>query len=347
LLLRIHAERVSFFLSRERGWNVFDIVVVLTAVVEATVHWYEVFSDTTSVARTFLRKFSMLRVIRLLRVISHTRNVRVIRFIRELRLMVFSLTGTLKSLMWAIVLLFIILLVFGVFFTDGAMTYLVQNPSLTAEATSGLRMHFGSLFRATVSLFMAMSGGEDWGNIWRVLEPMPFEYQAAFLAFVTFAILALLNVVTAVFVEAAMLVSQNDKELVVLEEIESKGEFTSMMQQVFEELDTNDSGALSLEEFEKHIEDEKLTAFLGSFDLDVSQVRTLFTLLDVDRTGEVDLDEFVSGCLRLKGGAKSLDMAILKYQVEWILHNIVSWEKKFDVLLVGHNAEKLSSETAK
>merc|ERR1719498_38838 len=189
-------------------------------------------------------------------------------------------------------------------------------------------MHFGSLSKASVSLFMAMSGGEDWGNIWRVLEPMPFEYQLAFLAFVSFAILALLNVVTAVFVEAAIQVSQNDKELVVLEEIESKGTMRAMMEQVFEELDTNDSGALSLEEFEKHIEDEKLTAFLSSFDLDVSQVRTLFTLLDVDRTGEVDLDEFVSGCLRLKGGAKSLDMAILKYQVEWILHNIIAWDKK-------------------
>merc|ERR1719158_894452 len=102
------------------------------------------------------------------------------------------------------------------------------------------------------------------------------------------------------------------------------------MEQVFEELDTNDSGALSLGEFEKHIEDEKLAAF----DLDVSQVRTLFTLLDVDRTGEVDLDEFVSGCLRLKGGAKSLDMAILKYQVEWILHNIITWDKKLAGLAV-------------
>lgn len=332
LLLRIHSERMSFFLSRERGWNTFDIVVVLTAVIEVIVHWYEMFSGTTSFARAFLRRTSMLRIIRLMRVVTHCRNVRVIRFIRELRLMVFSLTGTLKSLMWAIVLMVIVLLVFGVFFTDGAITYLVEHPSLAASTTADLRAHFGSLSSAIVSLYMAMSGGEDWGGIWHVLEPLPHEYQGAFLAFITFAILALLNVVTAVFVEAAMQVSQNDKELVVMEEIASKGEFVSVMQQVFAELDTNDSGALSLEEFEKHIEDEKLTAFLSSFGLDVSQVRTLFTLLDVDRTGEVDLDEFVSGCLRLKGGAKSLDMAILKYQVEWILHNIVSWEKKFLVL---------------
>jgi hypothetical protein len=330
LLLRIHTYRCHFFF----GWgNIFDILVVLTAVVEVIVHWYEIFSDTTSMARTFLRKFSMLRIIRLLRVISHTRAVGVIRFIRELRLMVFSLTGTLKSLAWAIVLLFIILLVFGVFFTDGAVTHLIQNPTLSSDSRADLSEHFGTLWRAGISLFMSMSGGEDWGNILAVLKPLPYEYQLTFLGFVTFAILALLNVITAVFVEAAMQVSQNDKELVVLEEMKNKDEFMAIMQQVFEELDTNDSGALSLQEFEKHIEDEKLTAFLKSFDLDVSQVRTLFTLLDVDRTGEVDLDEFVSGCMRLKGGAKSLDMAILKYQVEWIMHNFMLWDKKFDFAL--------------
>jgi len=333
LLLRIHVERSQFLKSREKGWNVFDIVVVSTAVVEVIVQWYELSSGTTSHATAFLRKFSMLRIVRLLRVISHTRAVRVIRFIRELRLMVFSLTGTLKSLTWAIVLMVIILLVFGVFFTDGVVTHLVQNPSLSTNTTEDLRLHFGTLSQATVSLYMAMSGGEDWGNLFRVLQPLPREYQGAFLVFITFAILALLNVVTAVFVEAAMQVSQNDKQLVVMEEMESKGEFIAMMQQVFEELDTNDSGALSLEEFEKHIEDEKLTAFLSSFGLDVGEVRTLFTLLDVDRTGEVDLEEFVSGCLRLKGGAKSLDMAILKYQVEFILHNIQDSGKKIDDLI--------------
>lgn len=329
LLLRIHTER-ALFLSREKGWNLFDCFVVLTAVVEVLVHWYEILSGTVSFARAFLRKLTMLRIIRLLRVISHTRAAGVIRFIRELRLMVFSITGTLKSLTWAIVLLTIILLVFGVFFTDGAVTYLVQNPGLSTESTSDLRLHFGSLTKATVTLYMAMSGGEDWGNVFRILQRLPGEYQWAFLGFITFAILALLNVVTAVFVEAAMKVYENDKELVVLEEMESKKEFVQVMQQVFQELDTNDSGALSLDEFEKHIEDAKLTAFLSSVGLDVSEVCTLFSLLDVDRTGEVDLDEFVQGCLRLKGGAKSMDMAILKYQVEWILHNVMSMEKRLD-----------------
>jgi len=94
------------------------------------------------------------------------------------------------------------------------------------------------------------------------------------------------------------------------------------MQRVFEELDANDSGTITLDEFEKQIQDENILSYLSSLELDIDQVRTLLTLLDRDQNGEVDIEEFITGCLRLKGGAKSLDMAILQYQIEWILHTV-------------------------
>merc|ERR1712187_202507 len=103
--------------------------------------------------------------------------------------------------------------------------------------------------------------------------------------------------------------------------MEHKVEFVETLQRVFEELDSNGSGTLSLAEFELQIQDENIMAFLSTLEFDIDQVRTLLTLLDLDQNGEVDIEEFITGCLRLKGGAKSLDMAILQYQVEWILHN--------------------------
>jgi len=166
---------------------------------------------------------------------------------------------------------------------------------------------------------MAMTGGEDWGNILVSLEPLAPEYRMLFLVFITFTVLALLNLVTAVFINAAMQRSQNDREFAVQQELENKEELSVIIQQVFLELDVNSSGSLSIEEFEKHIEDEKITAYLRSRGIDIGQVRTLFTLLDVDQTGDVSMDEFVSGILRLKGGATSMDLAVLTYQVEYIM----------------------------
>jgi len=345
VILRLLAERQYFFLSKERGWNAFDVFVSLTAAAEVAVYLYECAVDSTATKnwRIFLRRFSMLRILRLLEVIRKTRAIRVMRFIRELRLMVFSITGSLKSLFWAVVLMLIILLVFGVFFTDGAIAYCVQHDVMEAAETRDLRKYFGTLSAATVSLYMAMSGGEDWNGLLQTLDPLPSEYRYLFLAFITFAILALMNVVTAVFVGTAMQQSQADRELVVQQELEQKGEFVTLMQQVFDELDTNSSGALSLEEFEKHIEDEKILAYLRTQQIDISQVRTLFTLLDVDCTGEVDIDEFVGGCLRLRGGATSMDLAVLKYQVEWILHNVQTLQKSVGELhSVGKGPQRMA-----
>merc|ERR1712232_146910 len=39
-----------------------------------------------------------------------------------------------------------------------------------------------------------------------------------------------------------------------------------------------------------------------------TDARSLFDLLDKDSSGEVDIDEFCEGCLRLKGEAKSFDI---------------------------------------
>jgi len=322
-VLRILADRIDFFTSKEWTWNVIDVLVALVGFVETIVSICQYATSSRSPARVFFRQLSMLRLLRLVRIIRATRSARIIRFIRELRLMIYSLVGTVKSFGWSIVFLLCFLFVSGVFFADGAITYCVQRSKKDSEATTQLRIFFGSLSSAMVSLFKAMSGGEDWGNILDSLEDLSWAYRMFFLVFIAFAVLALLNVITAVFVEAAVQMSQNDRELVVLAEMESKEELISIMQCVFNELDTNDSGALSLDEFERHIDDEKIVAFLNSMGLDVSQVRILFTLLDVDWTGEVDMEEFVTGCLRLKGGAKSLDMAVLIYQVEWIVHHLM------------------------
>merc|ERR1712150_152935 len=105
-------------------------------------------------------------------------------------------------------------------------------------------------------------------------------------------------------------------------ELESKDELVRVIQEVFMELDANQSGSLTIEEFQKHIEDDKIQAVFRSRQIDLGQVQTLFFLLDVDETGDVDMEEFAQGVLRLKGGATSMDLAVLTYRVEHILHRI-------------------------
>mmetsp|Transcript_5752 Transcript_5752/g.10355 ORF Transcript_5752/g.10355 Transcript_5752/m.10355 type:complete len:762 (-) Transcript_5752:111-2396(-) len=330
LVLRLTAEKKQFFMSREWAWNVFDCVVVAIAVIETLIHWVQRATGTYSLVGIVLGKFSMLRILRLLRVIRAARFIRTSRFFRELRIMVCSLTGAMRTLVWSVVLMVTVVALCGVFFTDGAVAFRLQQEETTeksVEEEAALRHFFSTLSTTTVSLYMAMSGGVDWGDIWRALRPMPSEYRAAFISFITFSIFALLNVVAAVFVETAMQRSQNDRELLVQQEIEQKLEFVDTMQRVFEELDQDGNGSLTLEEFEAQLDDDHILSFMSTLELDIDQVRTLVTLLDKDGSGTVEIEEFIEGCLKLKGGAKSLDMAILQFQVEYILTNLTNLSK--------------------
>merc|ERR1712125_135874 len=79
------------------------------------------------------------------------------------------------------------------------------------------------------------------------------------------------------------------------------------------EADKDGDGTLSWEEFEEYLCDSRVAAYLGSLGLDSSIAKTLFVLLDVDDTNSVGIDEFVNGCSRLKGQARSLDVNMLLY----------------------------------
>merc|ERR1712080_276550 len=55
---------------------------------------------------------------------------------------------------------------------------------------------------------------------------------------------------------------------------------------------------------------------------DIHQAKGLFDLLDQDGSGNVDTVEFVSGCLRLRGNAKALDMSLHMRQMMDMLAKI-------------------------
>eukprot|EP00746_Dinoflagellata_sp_MGD_P094592 gnl/MRDRNA2_/MRDRNA2_376557_c0_seq1.p1 gnl/MRDRNA2_/MRDRNA2_376557_c0~~gnl/MRDRNA2_/MRDRNA2_376557_c0_seq1.p1 ORF type:complete len:161 (-),score=28.57 gnl/MRDRNA2_/MRDRNA2_376557_c0_seq1:33-515(-) len=61
----------------------------------------------------------------------------------------------------------------------------------------------------------------------------------------------------------------------------------------------------------------------------------LFSLLDFDNSGSVDIDEFVEGCTQLVGSASQLDIARLHHEVRSVLmevhdlqHHLLGTEKK-------------------
>merc|ERR1712232_1236156 len=229
--------------------------------------------------------------------------------------MVFSILGCAKSLLWVILCLVLTFYVFGIVFTAAVSNHLDTVALHRSEDTADLRKFFGTLEDSIISLYMAMSGGNDWSAYYEALGQLPGQYRVCFLLFITFAVFAVVNIVTGVFVESAMQSSRKDREVIVSEELEHKKSYLLSMRQVFEELDTDDTGLITPEEFEKRLDDERVIAYFNALKLDVSDAQVLFRLLDYDQSNEVSIGEFLSGCYRLQGESRSLDMKIMQVQV--------------------------------
>jgi len=77
---------------------------------------------------------------------------------------------------------------------------------------------------------------------------------------------------------------------------------------MFEKADADDSATLSSRELKVHLQHPRVKAYFAALDIDPSEADIIFTLLDVDKSGEISIDEFVNGTMKLKGHAKNLDI---------------------------------------
>ncbi|CAE6932190.1 CBF5 [Symbiodinium natans] len=62
------------------------------------------------------------------------------------------------------------------------------------------------------------------------------------------------------------------------------------------------------------MEEQKLSSFMESMDISTKDIWTLFMLIDADESGEISIDEFVSGCMQLQGPAKSIQLARVRHE---------------------------------
>merc|ERR1712032_553103 len=141
----------GYFKAENRNWNLFDALLVLASVVEIVVlnmHDADSLEDTKSIS-------SILKIVKMFRIV---RVFRVFRFFRELSLMALLIGDSMKSLMWALLLLLLIIYVFSIGFTIQAQDYMLAaaqtSPSPGEEQyqsggsqLGAIRKYFGTLDR--------------------------------------------------------------------------------------------------------------------------------------------------------------------------------------------------------
>eukprot|EP00931_Biecheleriopsis_adriatica_P019449 TRINITY_DN13246_c0_g3_i1.p1 TRINITY_DN13246_c0_g3~~TRINITY_DN13246_c0_g3_i1.p1 ORF type:complete len:620 (+),score=118.22 TRINITY_DN13246_c0_g3_i1:33-1862(+) len=324
--IRIFAQGKQFF-SVDMGWKILDVVIVLMSILEVIVEVLAATGDGESAGSTgptsSLRILRMVRITRLIRVL---RIVRIVKFIRALRTLVYSIMCTLKSLMWSVLLLIMIMYCFGIILTDAVVGHLqALPPQFADESRIGiiLQLRFGSLHRSMITLFQCISGGLNWNEEVYALAEVSWAYSYLFLSYVTFCCFAVLNVMTGVFCNSAIQSAAKDQELAVQAIWQDRERYNSILMEIFGQIDCDQSGSITISEFEKHFNDKEVRALFASLELDASDAWTLFRALDTDGDNEVVAEEFLEGCMCMRGAAKSIDLASFRRDVKKRQHDIM------------------------
>ena len=150
-------------------------------------------------------------------------------------------------------------------------------------------------------------------NWWEVIS-VHLNINAVFGLFlalhISLMVLALLNIVTGIFVNDALEFAQLDRDLMARLEMDRRQLDMEKLGIIFATVEVSNTGKI-YDEFLVHMDSSEVKALFKVLGLDVSDVFSFFEALDVGGRGEVNLEEFVMGCLNLRGSAKTLDMATL------------------------------------
>eukprot|EP00435_Cladocopium_sp_Y103_P037488 s1576_g9.t3 len=259
LVLRIFACRLDFFTKPGWKWNVFDFTLVFLQISEevVTAVAYTGADGSRSVNLSFMR---ILRVLRLVRIV---RLVRVLRLIRELRTLVASIASTMTSLLWTVVLLLLLIFVVGICFTQVIADVAAESPQLLQEGTDTFEF-YGSLMRSVMSLYQSITSGVSWRDASLPLERHSAIMGLVFAVYIAFAALAMLNVITGVFVESAMASAREENTVTVV----------SRMREIVEQMNINESGQMTWQQFEGQLDNPVMEAYFKSIDLSVTEARS-------------------------------------------------------------------------
>lgn len=325
LVVRIIALRTDFLADKStRLWNIFDTVLVMTSVCEPIVN----------AALNDKQNLSMLASMKILKMLRVIRVFRVLRFLRQLMKIVLMIIDSFKSLVWAIALNAFITYVFCISLTMRSVDWLklqvdMSSPDWLSDLRNSndatviaINTHYANLSTTLYTLTLTVMGGISWHEVCDPLMSIDWLSAALLLTYILFMMLAVLNIITAVFVDSAYRSAERQRDLKIKEEIDRQDEYMDQIREFFEALDEDSSGEVSPEELKDLLTDSTLNAYFRVLGFDIDDASRFIKLLDKDRSGSVSVNEFLDGCMRFKGPAQGVDVHTILYELKTVSTNV-------------------------
>jgi len=186
----------------------------------------------------------------------------------------------------------------------------------------------------TTSVPMAsMMQFESWSEriVRHVMQKQP-GMVIFFVLFIAIASFGLLNIVVGVVVESTLSTSEKDESKVKRAQERDRQRVFDHLREIFEAADEDGSGTLTLSEVQKAINKPEIYNKLKMIEFPVEDPKQVFMLLDYNNSCELSIDEFIAGCIRMKGSAKSKDLLAAQVAVDTMKRHYTYFEKEMKEL---------------
>eukprot|EP00930_Biecheleria_cincta_P039548 TRINITY_DN2717_c0_g2_i1.p1 TRINITY_DN2717_c0_g2~~TRINITY_DN2717_c0_g2_i1.p1 ORF type:complete len:739 (-),score=146.66 TRINITY_DN2717_c0_g2_i1:280-2445(-) len=293
------------------GWVRLDIVIVLGGSAD-------VIGQSAGMESSGL---GIVRLLRLLRVVRLVSMLRKITFLKELRKLARMLVSCIKTLLWSFLFCFMCMTFWAMLAVDllhPIMQDMIQQgywPGCLTDPKNHYCDAFSSIMRANLTLFKTIVAGDSWGTI---AEPMIAVHPWTAIIFtgsLMTIVFAVLNLVVAAVVDEFAEQRLRDVNSIAQEMEESQQEDLKFLAKVFEQIDEDGSGELSLQELIDGA--RKVPEFrsrLRVMDIDQDDLQQLFYMLDEDLSGAIAPEEFIYALSRWLNESKTASRFV-KYNV--------------------------------
>jgi len=220
--------------------------------------------------------------------------VKLLMKLKELWLLVHGLISSASTMFYTLLLLFVILYVFASLGIETITKHeLAMGPNADPQFSEIVRVHFPDLPRTMLTLIQFVT----LDSVNAVYAPLVEKDPAVavyFVALILIVSVVLMNLVTAVIVNSALEQATHDREAFKIQEEKRRKRLVVDLKQVFQRLDCDGSGKISIEELLAAPDDDKA---LVRKCMRLDDLLEVFCLLDSDGGGEIEIEEFCDGIL--------------------------------------------------
>jgi len=315
LVLKIWCWRMGFFQGEEGRWNFFDLLLVFAGVISFAELIDGLFSGSNLV---------WMRIARMLRqVLRAVRVLRVVRHFQEFRILMVAIGSSMPTFFWAMLMLALNMYIWALVFVDGLAQYILDTSldSISSETRNAARDKWASMTEGMLTEFKAVTGGNPWSHTAEGVRGAGEVYYVLFIIYIAFLVIAVLKLLTGIFVQRAAAAALEDRNKVI----------HSRITELFAKIDSDGNGYISKDEFLG-----QATAYMGQLHISTKDLKKLFQMMDRNADDHVDMAEFIETCQRYKEWTRCIDLYVATERMDKMCSHITEFMEYVDQCFSAH-----------